>query len=140
MSRARLHRLIFSRVFGRDAGVPGPLSPLKTGNRVDRNHSDPLAVLKASDFSPLRAEKRAGPRLHLHRDRSGEQLHSTEERALRGMVHGLHPPRAAAEGLADAAAPTRGPFHEAATQGAAAGPPEPPPSFRLHPLPFQSKD
>lgn len=88
----------------------------------------------------LHAEKWSGSRLYLHWDRSGEQLHSTKERALRGLVHGLHPPWAPAEGLPNAAAPTWSPFHEEATEGAAAGPPEPPPSFRFYPLPVQSKD
>lgn len=86
------------------------------------------------------AEKRSRSWLHLHRDRFGEQLHSTKERSLRGLVHGLHPPWAPQERLPDTAAPTWGPLHEEATKGAAAGPPEPPPSFRFHPLPVQSKD
>lgn len=86
------------------------------------------------------AEKRTRPRLYLHGDRSGEQLHGAEKRPLRGLVHGLHPPRAATERLADTPAPARGPFHEEAAERAAARPPKPPPPFRLHPLPLQSKD
>lgn len=76
---------------------------------------------EVSDF--FRTEKWAGSWLYLHWDRFGEQLHSTKERTLRGVVHGLHPPRAATEGLTNTAAPTWSPFHEEATEGAAAGPP-----------------
>lgn len=65
-------------------------------------------------------EERTRQRLHLHRDRSGKQLHGAAERQVRGLVHGFHAQGPSEEGLQDQAAPKGGPLHEASTQGAPA--------------------
>lgn len=149
-SRAKLHRLIFSHA-GNSVGTHTTLD-LFIGLRYSNANAIHLFLfishlerflelpLKLRLLIFLHTEKWSGSWLHLHWDRFGEQLHSTKERTLRGLVHGLHPPWAPTERLTNTAAPTGSPFHEEATKGAAAGPPEPPPSFRFYPLPVQSKD
>lgn len=81
------------------------------------------------------AAKRPEQGLYLHRDSTGEQLHSLPECQVWGLVCGFHQEREANQSLQDEGEPERGPFHQEATHRPASLPQHgPKQTLWVHPI------
>lgn len=81
------------------------------------------------------AAQRPEQGLYLHRNSTGEQLHSLSECQVWGLVCGFHQEREAHQSLQDEREPERGPFHQEATYRSASLPQHgPKQTLWVHPI------